>query len=62
MGNGDAVFPSLGQAIPGVLDTPPCESKVWPALCRQKGSEECISGISSGIPLGCLGLQVVLKC
>ena len=31
--NGGTVFPPLGQSIPGVLDAPPGESKLWPSLC-----------------------------
>jgi len=54
MANGGTVFPPLGQSIPGVLDAPPGESKLWPALCCQRDGEECISNISGGISLGCL--------
>ncbi|GAB0202833.1 hypothetical protein GRJ2_002748900 [Grus japonensis] len=36
MANDGAVFPPLGQSIPDVLDTPPSESKLWPALCCQR--------------------------
>ena len=58
MANGGTVFPSLGQSIPGVLDAPPGE-KLWPALCCQSNGEEC--NVSGGIPLDCLGLQLILK-
>ncbi|GAB0186801.1 cAMP-dependent protein kinase inhibitor alpha [Grus japonensis] len=30
------LFPPLGQSIPGVLDIPPSESKLWPAVCCQR--------------------------
>ncbi|KAF4802832.1 hypothetical protein TURU_021596 [Turdus rufiventris] len=33
MADGGAVFPPLGQMIPGVLHDPPGESKLRPALC-----------------------------
>jgi len=37
-----------------VLDAPPSESKLWPALCCQRDGEECISDVNCSIPLGCL--------
>jgi len=54
MANGGAVFPPLGQLIPGILGTPPSDSELWPALCCQRDGEECISDINSGVLFGCL--------
>jgi len=61
MANGGTVFPPPGQSIPGVLDTTPSESKLWPALCCQKDGAECIGNVNGGISLGCLGLQFILE-
>lgn len=49
MADGNVVFPSLGQLIPGVLDTFPSESKLWPPLFYQRRGEKW--GISCGITI-----------
>ncbi|CAM9654082.1 unnamed protein product, partial [Bubo scandiacus] len=48
MANGGAVFPPLGQLIPGVLDTPPSECKLWPALWCYWNREKRVSNVSRG--------------
>jgi len=53
MANDGTVFAPVGLSIPSVLDTPPSESKLWPALCR-RDRQECISDVSGGIPFACL--------
>jgi len=53
MANGWAVFPSLGQMVPGILNNPPGEGKLRPAFCDQRDRKEGISNVSGGIALGC---------
>lgn len=59
--DGRAVCSPLGLSIPGVLDTPTTERKLWPALCHQRDWEKSISDISCTLPLGCLCLKLLLK-
>ena len=47
------MFPPLRQTIPGILNGPPGESKLWPTFCGQRNEKEDISNDSDGIPLGC---------
>jgi len=45
------VLPALGLSVPGVLDNPPHESKLWPALCCQ--TDQALNGA-----LGVVALQI----
>lgn len=47
--NGRAVLPPLGQSVPDVLNTPPHESKLRPALYYQRDQEKCFGHISCSI-------------
>jgi len=53
MAIGWAVFPPLGQTVPGILNNPPGEGKLWPAFCGQRNGKEGSSNVSGGIALGC---------
>ena len=61
MAIGWAVFPPLGQTVPGILNNPPGEGKLWPAFCGQRNGKEGSSNVSGGIALGCFWLQFLLE-
>ena len=61
MANGQAMFPPLGQTVPGILNAPPGENKLWPTFCGQMNGEECVSNVSGRILLGCFWLQFILE-
>ena len=45
--NGRAMLLAMGQPVPGVLDTSPCESKLWPHSAA-KETEKNVLAISIG--------------
>lgn len=51
-----ALFPPLGQLIPGVLDIPLRERKLACTLLPDLDQEKCVSDINCGISCGCLQL------
>ena len=53
-------LPPQWQTIPGILNAPPGESKLWPIFYGHKNGEKGISNVSCGKPLGCFWLQFIL--